>query len=112
MDSTQIASRILNAIRLHLGVEAVQRFASLMSDSQKASAAEWLGPFTRGDAGQYTYRVKGKEATAEHLQRVGEALYRLLQLLKSEQGQEVIYQVGQRFFAENFQVAVSESVHA
>jgi hypothetical protein len=112
MDSTQIASHILNASRLHLGVEAVQRLASLMSDSQKASAVEWLGPFTRGDAGQYTYRVKGKEATAEHLQRVGEALYRLLQLLKSEQEQEAIYQVGQRFFAENFQVAASESVQA
>jgi hypothetical protein len=56
--------------------------------------------------------VKGKEATAQHLQRVGEALYRLLQLLKSEQEQEAIYQVGQRFFTENFQVVASETVQA
>jgi hypothetical protein len=112
MDSTQIASNILDASRLHLGVEAVQRLASLLSDSQKADASEWLAPFTQGHAGQYTYRVKGKEATAEHLQQVGAALYCLLQLLKSEQEQDILYQVAQRFFNENFQVETSKSVQA
>lgn len=112
MDSTQIASNILDASRLHLGVEAVQRLASLLSDSQKAEASEWLAPLTQGDAGQYVYRVKGKEATAERLQQVGGALFRLLQLLKSEKEQDNVYQVVQRFFTENFQVATSESVQA
>jgi len=112
MDSTQLASHILDASRLHLAVEAVQHLVRLLTDSQKANFAEWLAPFTQGDAGQYVYRVKGKEATAEHLQRVGETLYRLLHAVETGKEQEAAYQVVQRFFEENFQVVASDRVQA
>ena len=112
MDSTQVASNILDASRLQLGVEAVQRLARLMSQTEQGQHAEWLLAYTKGDAGQYVYRVKGKEATAEHLQRVGEVLYHLLQTLGSSYEQETGYQVVQRFFAENFRVVESETVRA
>jgi hypothetical protein len=112
MDSTQIASNILDTSRLHLAVEAVQRLTRLVSEAEQECFAEWLAPYLQGDAGQYVYRVKGKEATAEHLQRVGESLYRLLQALQAGYEQEAAYQVVQRFFVENFQVVESERVQA
>ncbi len=112
MDSTQVASNIFDASRLQLAVEAVQRLARLMSETEQRQLAERILPYTKGDAGQYVYRVKGKEATAEHLQRVGETLYHLLQVLGTNNAQEPIYQVVQRFFDENFRVIESEMVQA
>lgn len=111
MDSTQIASNILDASRLQLAVEAVKRLVRLMNESEAQNLSEWLGPYRQGDAGQYVYRVKGKEATAEHLQRVGQDLYHLLQVLRAQHEQEAVYQVVQRFFHENFKME-SESVQA
>jgi hypothetical protein len=112
MDSTQIASNILDASRLHLAVEAVQRLARLMSEEEQQRFSEHLASYTQSDAGQYVYRVKGKQATAEALQRVGESLYHLLHALQAAYEQEAAYQVVQRFFDENFQVVESESVQA
>lgn len=111
MDSTQIASNILDASRLHLTVEAVQRLVRLMNEAEVQSLGEWLAPYRAGDAGQYVYRVKGKEANVEHLQRVGQDLYRLMQALRAQHEQEATYQVVQRFFHENFKVE-NESVQA
>lgn len=112
MDSTQIASNILDASRLHLAVEAVQRLARLMSEAEQQHLSEHLAPFTQGDAGQYVYRVKGQQATSEALQRVGESLYHLLHALQAAYQQEAVYQVVQRFFNENFQMVESERVQA
>lgn len=112
MDSTQVASNILDATRLHLAVEAIQRLVRLISTEEQQGFAEWLAPYKQGDAGQYVYRVKGKEANAEHLQRVGETLFRLLQALKAGYEKEAVYQVVQRFFDENFRVEVSQAVQA
>jgi hypothetical protein len=112
MDSTQIASNILDASRLHLAVEAVQRLSHLMNEAERESYAEYLAHYTQGDAGQYVYRVKGKEANAEHLQRVGENLHHLLQALQARYKAEAAYQVVQRFFEENFQVVERENVQA
>jgi hypothetical protein len=112
MDSTQIASHILDASRLHLAVEALQRLIRLMSESEQLSFADRLAPYLQGDAGQYVYRVKGKAATAEHLQRVGTDLHLLLQALQDRYEQEAVYQVVQRFFTENFQIVANESVQA
>ena len=112
MDSTQIASNILNASRLHLAVEAVQRLARLMSEEEQQRFSELLAPYTQGDAGQYVYRVKGKRASEQALQQVGESLYHLLQVLKASYEREAIYQVVLRFFDENFQVVENESVQA
>jgi hypothetical protein len=112
MDSTQIASNILDASRLHLAVEAVQRLVRLMDEAEQQSYAAYVAPYTQGDAGQYVYRVKGKDANAEHLQRVGESLYHLLQALQARCEQQAAYQVVQRFFTENFQVVEHETVQA
>ncbi|MCU0486706.1 MAG: transposase [Anaerolineales bacterium] len=105
MDSTQIASHILDASRLELAVEAVQR---LMKASDQQHFAELLAPFSKGDAGQYAYRIKGKEATAEHLLAVGKVLWQLLQGLATDYANEPVYQVVQRFFDENYRVLESQ----
>lgn len=110
MDSTQVASNILDASRLHLAVEAVQRLVRLMSEGEQHWLAESIAPYTKGDAGQYVYRIKGTEANREHLQRVGETLYHLLQALQDRCGQQATYQVVRRFFDENFQVVEDENV--
>jgi len=112
MDSTQIASNILDASRLYLAVEAVQRLARLMSAEEQQCLGEYLAAYIQGDAGQYVYRVKGKQATAEALRRVGESLYHLLRALQTTYEQEAAYQVVQRFFNENFQVIEGGSVQA
>jgi hypothetical protein len=111
MDSTQIASNILDASRLQLAVEAVKRLVRLMNESEAQNLSELLGPYRQGDAGQYVYRVKGKQATSEALQQVGESLYHLLHALQAAYQQEAVYQVVQRFFNENFKME-SESVQA
>ena len=54
------------------------------------------------DAGHYTYRVKGKQALDEHLQRIGHTLHNLLQDLKTAYATEAAYRVLERLFAENF----------
>lgn len=108
MDSTQIASHILDASRLELAVDAVQRLKQMMTPGDQQQYAELLAPFSQGDAGQYVYRVKGKEATAEHLLAAGQVLYQLLQRLAGAYAQEPIYQVVQRFFDENYRVLESQ----
>ncbi len=108
MDSTQIASHILDASRLELAVDAVQRLKQMMTPGDQQQYAELLAPFSQGDAGQYVYRVKGKEATAEHLLAAGQVLYQLLQRLAGAYAQEPIYQVAQRFFDENYRVLESQ----
>jgi Transposase domain (DUF772)/Transposase DDE domain len=108
MDSTQIASHILDASRLELAVEAVQRLKRMMPPDDQQQYAELLAPFSQGDAGQYVYRIKGKAATAEHLLVVGKVLYQLLQALAAAYAQEPVYQVIQRFFAENYHILESQ----
>jgi hypothetical protein len=108
MDSTQIASHILDASRLELAVEAVQRLKRLLKPSDQERWAELLAPFSQGDAGQYVYRIKGQEATAEHLLSAGKALFQLLQGLAAEYGEDPVYQVVQRFFDENYRVLESQ----
>jgi hypothetical protein len=112
MDSTQIASHILDASRLHLAVEAIQRLARLLNTEEQQRLSEYLAPYIQGDAGQFVYRLKGKSATAEALQRAGEILYHLLNTMKISYEQELAYQVVQRFFDENFQVVEGGYVQA
>jgi len=102
MDSTQIASNIISASRLQLLVEAVQRVERILSEADKTRLAETFAPYTKDSAGHYTYRVKGKEAVQEHLQKIGQALHALLPDLKSGYAAETAYQVLERIFAENF----------
>jgi hypothetical protein len=74
MDSTQIASNIVSASRLQLLVEALQRVQRMLSEADKVRLAETFAPYTQDSAGHYTYRVKGKEAVQEHLQKLARPL--------------------------------------
>jgi hypothetical protein len=102
MDSTQIASNILDMSRLQLLVEGLQRLWRVLSEAEKQSYDEWLGEYVKGGSGQYVYRVKGKEATAAHTLQVGQVIYRLLDETKAAYGKTLIYQVLERLFQENF----------
>jgi hypothetical protein len=110
MDSTQIASNIVSASRLQLLVEGLQRVERILSETDKARLADDFAPYTRDSAGHYTYRVKGKEAIQEHLQRLGQSLHHLLQELQPDYGSEAAYRVLERLFSENFKL-VERQVH-
>jgi hypothetical protein len=102
MDSTQIASNIVSASRLQLLVEGLQRVERILSETDKVRLAETFAPYTKDSAGHYTYRVKGKEAQQEHLQKIGQTIHALLQDLKPAYAAETPYQALERLFAENF----------
>lgn len=110
MDSTQIASNIVSASRLQLLVEGLQRVERILSEADKARLGDDFAPYTGDSAGHYTYRVKGKEAIQEHLQRLGQTLQRLLQELQADYGSQAAYQVLERLFSENFKL-VEMRVH-
>ena len=102
MDSTQIASNIVYASRLQLLVEAMQRVERILDETDRARLQETFAPYIKDSAGHYTYRVKGKEAVQEHLQKIGKAIQVLLQELKNAYAAEMAYQVLERIFTENF----------
>ncbi len=104
IDSVQLASNIVDASRLQLLVEAVQRLFRVLSEADQARCAEWLGPYLEGSAGQYVYRVKGRAANDAHLEQIGQHIYRLLGELQADYHQETAYQVLERFFGDNFRV--------
>jgi hypothetical protein len=102
MDSTQIASNIVSASRLQLLVESLIRLERILSDTDKERLSDQLAPFTRDSAGHYTFRIKGKQAVSEHMQRIGETIHKILQELGSAYEEETAYQVMVRLFEENF----------
>ncbi len=104
MDSTQIASNILDMSRLQLLVEALQQLHHSLSEADQQRYAETLAPYLQGHSGQYVYRIKGQEATQAHLQQVGEVIALLLEGLREGYAQEPTYQVLQRFFDDNFRL--------
>ena len=108
MDSTQIASNIVSASRLQLLVEGLQRVERILSETDRARLADEFGPYTRDSAGHYTYRVKGKEAVQEHLQKIGQVIYTRLHELKGAYASKAPYQVLERLFAENFHLMGSQ----
>ena len=110
MDSTQIASNIVDASRLRLLVEAIQRTHRILSESDQSRLENNYAPYMKGSSGHYTYRVKGKEANQEHLQKVGATIYDLLEELKEEYAEEKAYRVLERIFAENFKLIKEEAL--
>jgi hypothetical protein len=104
MDSTQIASNMLDMSRLQLLVEGVQRLHRLLAPIEQEQLASWFAPYVQGHAGQFVYRIKGSQATAEAIQKVGQVLYHLLGEMKATYGQHPMYQVVQRLFGEHFAV--------
>lgn len=108
MDSTQIASNIVDASRLRLLVEAIQRTHRILSESDQSRLENNYVPYMKGSSGHYAYRVKGKDANQEHLQKIGETIYNLLGELKEDYAEEKAYQVLERIFTENFKLVKEE----
>jgi hypothetical protein len=102
MDSTQIASNILDMSRLQLLVEGIQRLWRVLSEAEQQGYQAWLGEYVTSGSGQYVYRIKGKEATAAHTLQVGQAIYRLLAETQAAYQTMLPYQVLARLFSENF----------
>lgn len=105
MDSTQIASNIMDASRLHLLVEGIQRLHRILNPEEQKRLSEWFEPYLKDSAGHYAYRVKGKEATQEHLEKAGRAMYALLAELKSVYEKHDVYGVVERLLTDNFHVS-------
>jgi hypothetical protein len=102
MDSTQIMSNIADLSRLELSVGVMQRLYRMLNEADQARYAAFFQPYVKEGAGQYSYRIRGKEAVDEHIQRVGEALNDVLSKLAADYCEEAAYKMAQRFFAENF----------
>jgi hypothetical protein len=111
MDSTQLLSHIADLSRLELLVEVLQRLHRMLSEADQATYAEIFAPYLHQSAGQYTYRIRGKAAVWEHIQQLGVVLHDLLGRLAESYREQPVYQVAQRFFAENFHL-VETSVKA
>lgn len=105
MDSTQIASNILDASRLHLLVEGVQRLHRILEEAEQERLREWFAPYLKESAGHYAYRVKGKQARQEHLEKVGQTLFALLTALQPGYEKHEVYAVVVRLFYEHFHVS-------
>jgi hypothetical protein len=58
MDSTMIASNILDSSRLQLAAELLQRIDRMLSDADRARYAESLGPYLKDTTNQYVYRIR------------------------------------------------------
>ena len=104
MDSTQLASNIMDMTRLQLVVEGLQRLQRILSKADQERYAALFAPYIEGRSQKYTYRIKGPEATREHLRLAGQALYQALLTLQADYAGEAVYQVLERLFAENYRV--------
>jgi hypothetical protein len=101
MDSSQILSNIADLSRLELLIEALQRLHRILNQADQEKYREVCEPYIKAGAGQYTYRIRGKEAVWRHIEQAGIVLHDLLGKLAAYQA-EPVYQMAQRFFEENF----------
>lgn len=102
MDSTQIASNIMDMSRLQLLVEAFQRLYRILCAADQERYRELFAPYLKVSSGQYTYSIKGKEETHRNIQQVGESMDRVVRELQDRYGAEPVFQVFERFFRDNF----------
>lgn len=102
MDSTMLLSNIADLSRLELLIEVIQRLWRMLSPAEQGQYAEVFQPYVKESAGQYTYRLRGREEVWVHIGQVGQVLQRLLGELAEAHGTDPIYVVAQRFFVENF----------
>lgn len=108
MDSTQIASNIVNSSRLSLLVEGIQRTKRILSEEDLVRLEEIYAPYSKGSSKQYSYRIKGKDANKKHLQKVGKTMQYLLAELETDYAEEISYQILQRLFSEHFKLIENE----
>jgi hypothetical protein len=83
-------------------VEAVERVNRFLNEADQARLAETFAPYTKDDAGHYTYRIKGKEAIQSHLQEIGLTIHALLLDLQTKFAAESAYRVLERIFSDNY----------
>jgi hypothetical protein len=103
MDSVLLGSNIRQMGRVQLLVEVLQRTQRMLNEADPDRYAEDFAPYLQGHAGHYIYRLKSEDIPA-HLQRIGELMQRLVEELRPTYGQEPVYQVLARVFAEHFKV--------
>jgi hypothetical protein len=108
MDSTQIASNIVNSSRLRLLVEGIQRTHKILSEADKSRLEKLYAPYLKGSSDQYGYKIKGTEANRSHLQQAGKTMLFLLEELAGSYAEERAYQVLERLFSEHFKVVEAE----
>jgi len=101
MDSVQVSSNIRQMGRVQLLVEVLQRVERMLNEEDRGRYAEAFGPYLKGHAGHYVYRMKGEEV-GPHLQRIGEFMQQLLTELKPGYASQAVYQVLERVFGEHF----------
>ena len=101
MDSTLIASNIRQTTRLRLLVEVLQRVHRMLGESDQQQYADDFAAYLKGSSGQYIYSIK-REKYAEHLQRAGELMHKLVTELQAKYVDEPTYQVLDRVFKEHF----------
>jgi hypothetical protein len=110
-DSTMVLSNIADHSRLELLIQVIQRLWRVMRATDQERYQTLCQPYVKESAGQYTYRIKGREAVWEHIRLVGEVLQRLLLEMRAGYEPEPIYGVAQRFFEENF-IVETQSLRA
>jgi len=103
MDSTLIASNIRQTTRLQLLVEVLRRVHRMLDEGDQQRHSDDFAAYLKGSSGQYIYSIK-REAYAEHLQRVGELMDKLVTELQAKYADEPAYQVLKRIFKEHFVV--------
>ena len=103
MDSTLLASNIRQMGRVQLLVTVLQRVWRMLSEEDQQRYADLFAPYLKKHAGQYVYRLK-KEDLPVHLQRIGEAMRRLLTELEAAYGDQPTYHILARVFAEHFRL--------
>ncbi|RPI66308.1 MAG: hypothetical protein EHM38_10315, partial [Geobacteraceae bacterium] len=101
MDSVQVSSNIRQMGRVQLLVEVLQRVERMLNEADRGHYAEAFGPYLKGHAGHYVYRMKGEEV-GPHLQRIGEFMQQLITELKPGYASQAVYQVLERVFGEHF----------
>ena len=103
MDSVQVSSNIRQMGRVQLLVEVLQRVERMLNEADRGHYAEAFGPYLKGHAGHYVYRMKGEEV-GPHVQRIGEFMQQLLAELKPGYASQAVYQVLERVFGEHFRM--------
>jgi hypothetical protein len=107
MDSVQVSSNIRQMGRVQLLVEVLQRVERMLNETDRSRYAEAFGPYLKGHAGHYVYRMKGEEV-GPHLERIGKFMQQLLGELKPGYASQAIYQVLERVFGEHFRTELTQ----
>jgi len=100
VDSTRIASNIREMSRLQLLVEVLQRVHRMLNEEEQDHFKGDFKPYLQGTSGQHVYHIKG-ERVADHLQPIGELMYRQVEELRDDYRQEPPYQILVRVFQEH-----------